>query len=837
MNKLFTKIVGGIIGLTMAIGVGVAIGNNTKMKVAEATTGTDTLKFNGLNSPSQFTTETTELLVCESNQGNIKLSHIRGDSKKTAANSYYPGANSRTSTRFYSGNTIRIETNDATTRYITAISFTASSEGYATALANSTWTNATASASTTKVTVTPSRNAEYVSAAITGTTGVTTCSVSWDTTAVVSPTVTGVTASCGSLTGTYKGDAYIQCSAVVEGTNNPSQTVNWTINTSDAYVANQTSVSGASIDSTGKVSFTNNVTVYAFATSTEEGYESFQDSVECVATGLLDPVTYVKIDKTSRLQAGMSVIIANTETGANAKALSVTQNTNNRADCDLPVSVSTYTTASVIPTKVQVFTLVAGSEENSFSFSFQDGLTTKYIFAAGSSSNYYLRTTTSKTAAASFTISIINSVATIKSCDDSKNGYLRHNNSNHLFACYDTNEKMNNCSIYMSGSSLPEDIALTGISDLAVDDVQVGDSVTLTASYTPTNATELFVATMSVNGKVTLGSVSMNNGSLSLSVTGVAAGEVTITLTGEESTSVTDSIALTVTAYSKTHDIITDDSSLFNGQKVILGNGTAKRANGTHTGGDNLPSAEIPFANDGLSLSNASGNATEYTIWNLTIKDSEENDVSGWAFYANGYFLTCTTSTSSNYLRRTLTLSSLCLFDIDISTAEEVTTCSIVCADTHVTKNTLRFNSTNKIFSCYASGQDAVQLYSNQSSSDANIVAGYERAFLKMGDIAIEAEGTGLCKTNKYYQYAKDVYVNALTSTQKSALSANAKNRLAAWADYNDEEFNIETGLFSSKGNLVIGGSNNNTSMTIVIVSIMTISLAGGYFLFKKKKQ
>lgn len=98
------------------------------------------------------------------------------ESGGTKASNYLGGdANNRTSSRFYSGNTLTIT--PASGFEITSIVFEATSESYASALAGSEWTNASASASKTTVTVTPTDGATAVSAAIGGTCGFTSAKV------------------------------------------------------------------------------------------------------------------------------------------------------------------------------------------------------------------------------------------------------------------------------------------------------------------------------------------------------------------------------------------------------------------------------------------------------------------------------------------------------------------------------------------------------------------------------------------------------------------------------------------------------------------------------------
>lgn len=87
----------------------------------------------------------------------------------TNANNYIP--TTRTSTRFYSNQVLTITPKSG--KNITSIIFTAATTGYASVLANSDWSNATASASGSEVTVTPTDGTSAVSATIGGTCGFT----------------------------------------------------------------------------------------------------------------------------------------------------------------------------------------------------------------------------------------------------------------------------------------------------------------------------------------------------------------------------------------------------------------------------------------------------------------------------------------------------------------------------------------------------------------------------------------------------------------------------------------------------------------------------------------
>lgn len=85
----------------------------------------------------------------------------------TNANNYLPPT--QTSTRFYKNSTLTFT--PATEVTITKVEYTATTASYASALGNSTWTNASAAVSETLVTITPADGSKAFSATVGGTTG------------------------------------------------------------------------------------------------------------------------------------------------------------------------------------------------------------------------------------------------------------------------------------------------------------------------------------------------------------------------------------------------------------------------------------------------------------------------------------------------------------------------------------------------------------------------------------------------------------------------------------------------------------------------------------------
>ena len=120
-------------------------------------------------SKNETTTATAETLEWKGTI--LTITSSRTSSSTTAANNYYPGTTGKnyTSTRFYKNNTLTFSPADGIT--LGTITYTATSEDYATAMANSTWTNAKVSVNGTTVTITPTNGEKVVSATIGANTG------------------------------------------------------------------------------------------------------------------------------------------------------------------------------------------------------------------------------------------------------------------------------------------------------------------------------------------------------------------------------------------------------------------------------------------------------------------------------------------------------------------------------------------------------------------------------------------------------------------------------------------------------------------------------------------
>lgn len=145
---------------------------------------------------------------------------------------------------------------------------------------------------------------------------------------------------------------------------------------------------------------------------------------------------YVLLTNVADLSVGDQIIITSGTDGA-VKAISTTQNKNNRAATDIEIASNTITT---IPANAQIITLETGMVANTFAFHVE-GDVTGYLYAASSSKNY-LKTQDNIDGNASWTIDVAESgVATIKAQGDYTRNLLQYNNSNTLFSCYSSKQQ------------------------------------------------------------------------------------------------------------------------------------------------------------------------------------------------------------------------------------------------------------------------------------------------------------------------------------------------------------------------------------------------------------
>lgn len=189
---------------------------------------------------------------------------------------------------------------------------------------------------------------------------------------------------------------------------------------------------------------------------------------------------YVLLTNVADLSVGDQIIITSGTDGA-VKAISTTQNNNNRGATDIEIASNTITT---IPANAQIITMETGMEANTFAFHVE-GDVTGYLYAASSSKNY-LRTQDNIDGNASWAIDIAESgVATIKAQGDYTRNLLQYNNSNTLFSCY-SSKQQDVYIFYKAGTPKTALETPTGVEAVAEgNEVLVGwNEVSGAASYT-----------------------------------------------------------------------------------------------------------------------------------------------------------------------------------------------------------------------------------------------------------------------------------------------------------------------------------------------------------------
>ncbi|MCR5231149.1 MAG: Ig-like domain-containing protein [Acholeplasmatales bacterium] len=236
---------------------------------------------------------------------------------------------------------------------------------------------------------------------------------------------------------------------------------------------------------------------------------------------------YVLVTSASQLVAGRKVIIAAADY---SYAMYYVHSDNSyqytyRQATSLTKTTSDGTKIAVPSSSVAKFVLKAGYKSGTYSF--YDENYDAYLGASSNSSNY-LALYTGVSAGSSFTVSVTSSgVATVKA-QSYTNNTIKYNSSYKRFTCYKSGQK--NIAIYQEYASdsttptTPTTVSVTGVS-LSVTNgtIEVGKSGSLTATVTPSNATNKNVTWSSSNTNVaTVSSTGV--------VTGVAAGTAKITV-------------------------------------------------------------------------------------------------------------------------------------------------------------------------------------------------------------------------------------------------------------------------------------------------------------------
>ena len=159
-----------------------------------------------------------------------------------------------------------------------------------------------------------------------------------------------------------------------------------------------------------------------------------------------------------------------------------------------------------------------------------------------------------------------------------------------------------------------------------------------------------------------------------------------------------------------TYTMVTDESSLQDGDIVIITNNNGTKALSTTQTQNNRSDTDTGIANSEITIDGETS-IQAFALQESTTSGSKD----AYAFYTGeGYIYAA--SSSSNYLRTEEELDDNGMFSIAINSSTGVAT--IVAQGTN-TRNTLQHNSNNNLFACYASAsQGAVSLFRKNTGPD-----------------------------------------------------------------------------------------------------------------------
>jgi hypothetical protein len=353
------------------------------------------------NSYVQNPAPTADLIQWTSDYASMKNEKGTG----TPVNNYIP--TTRTSTRFYGGNILTIA---PTSGYaITSVEFTATSDGYASALASSTWNNATATASSTTVTVTPTNGDVDMVATIGGTCGFTAVTVYYTQSTLVYYDIELLSVQNGSIA-TNPNRALAGTTITLTATPNEYFYVDdWTILDDDA----------------NSIEWTDQGTDKAEVTFT---MPASNVTVEAIFATDLSVTTY---SLATTIESGKHYIITN---GTN-RAMGA-QTNNNRSAATISINNGI---ASVVGAEVYEFVINGPDANGNYIIYDANEESTGYLYAIAG--NNYLRTQEFNDTDGEWTISFDENKANIQVTIGETTRIMRFNNSNNVFSCYTSGQQ------------------------------------------------------------------------------------------------------------------------------------------------------------------------------------------------------------------------------------------------------------------------------------------------------------------------------------------------------------------------------------------------------------
>ena len=158
----------------------------------------------------------------------------------------------------------------------------------------------------------------------------------------------------------------------------------------------------------------------------------------------------------------------------------------------------------------------------------------------------------------------------------------------------------------------------------------------------------------------------------------------------------------------------------------------------------------------------------------------------------------------------------------------------------------LQYNSGNPRFTDYSSSQKAATLYVSSLSQPTDTMKAetFAQKYLHMRDyLGTKGEdGDNYCLESgkNYFAIAAEAYTS-LTAEVKTEFKklTDAVERFEAWAAACGKTINLDTGAVTAKGlySPIAIESSDESSLAIVIISVISITAIGGFFFIRRKKE
>ena len=361
-------------------------------------------------------------------------------------------------------------------------------------------------------------------------------------------------------------------------------------------------------DYTEPITIDETTTIYAKAVLGDVESEVVQATYTKEAAPQPSTNEYVLVTDVADLAAGKHIIFVNKE---NAKAMSSTQNNNNRSATEITIAsdVATATEAT------EIFTLEQEQVEDAYYWLFKASKTPGYIYAAGASSNNYLRTEETADNKAQATIEIAsNGEATVAFNAGSRNTMM-YNNTSDIFSCYASTSTQQPVYIFIEKSGdTPEPTQVAKPTfDPEEGEYTEAQNVTITCEtedaiihYTtdgtePTAESPVYSEAIAVGETMTIKAIAMKEG-----------------MTNSEIASATYTINIPVPVEGKTFVKVTAADQLVAGKKYIIVSGN--KALGTTPTGNFLTAIdvtagdEVTVSDDGVAIMTLAGTTGHYTL-------------------------------------------------------------------------------------------------------------------------------------------------------------------------------------------------------------------------------